>query len=105
MQGTLAEEDLVPALHNAIREDKIFPVSLASGLGNIERRPPLDFIVDFTPAPSEHDWVRGEVDFRQRRSRQARKRPMLNRFRYMFSKPFPIHLPDAFPISKFFPGC
>src|SRR5207244_11599190 len=33
--GTLAEEDLVPALHNAIREDKIFPVLFASGLGNV----------------------------------------------------------------------
>ena len=34
-EGTLAEEDLIPALHNAIREDKIFPVIFSSGLGNI----------------------------------------------------------------------
>src|SRR3984957_11995098 len=34
-KGTIPEEDLVPALHNAIREDKIFPVIFASGLGNI----------------------------------------------------------------------
>src|SRR5689334_20714162 len=33
--GTLGEQDLVPALHNAIREDKIFPVLFASGLGNV----------------------------------------------------------------------
>jgi elongation factor G len=58
--GTLAEEDLVPALHNAIREDKIFPVIFASGLGNIGADRVMDFIVDYTPAPSEHEWVQGE---------------------------------------------
>ncbi|HVN21867.1 MAG TPA: GTP-binding protein, partial [Dongiaceae bacterium] len=59
--GTLAEEDLVPALHNAIREDKIFPVIFSSGLGNIGADRVMDFIVDYTPAPSEHEWVQGEV--------------------------------------------
>ena len=34
-KGTIPEEDLIPALHNAIREDKIFPVVFTSGLGNI----------------------------------------------------------------------
>ena len=59
-KGTLPEEDLVPALHNAIREDRIFPVIFASGLGNIGADRVMDFIVDYTPAPSEHDWVQGE---------------------------------------------
>ena len=59
--GTLGEEDLVPALHNAIREDKIFPVIFSSGLGNIGADRVMDFIVDYTPAPSEHEWVQGEV--------------------------------------------
>ncbi len=59
--GTLGEEDLVPALHNAIREDKIFPVIFASGLGNIGADRVMDFIVDYTPAPSEHEWVTGEA--------------------------------------------
>jgi elongation factor G len=59
--GTLAEDDLVPALHNAIREDKIFPVIFASGLGNIGADRVMDFIVDYTPAPSEHEWVQGEA--------------------------------------------
>ncbi len=58
--GTLAEEDLVPALHNAIREDKVFPVIFSSGLGNIGADRVMDFIVDYTPAPSEHEWVQGE---------------------------------------------
>ena len=59
--GTLGEEDLVPALHNAIREDRIFPVIFSSGLGNIGADRVMDFIVDYTPAPSEHEWVQGEV--------------------------------------------
>ena len=44
--GTLPEEDLIPALHNAIREDKLFPVVFASGLGNIGADRVMDFIVD-----------------------------------------------------------
>jgi elongation factor G len=59
--GTLSEEDLVPALHNAIREDKIFPVLFASGLGNVSADRLMDFIVEFTPTAIEHDAVRGEV--------------------------------------------
>jgi elongation factor G len=59
--GTLAEEDLVPALHNAIREDKIFPVLFASGLGNVSADRLMDFIVEFTPTAIEHDAIRGEV--------------------------------------------
>jgi elongation factor G len=59
--GTLGEEDLVPALHSAIREDRIFPVIFSSGLGNIGADRIMDFIIDYTPAPSEHEWVQGEV--------------------------------------------
>ena len=59
--GTLGEEDLIPALHNAIREDRIFPVIFSSGLGNIGADRVMDFIVDYTPAPSEHEWVQGEA--------------------------------------------
>src|SRR6202035_5027424 len=59
-KGTIPVEDLIPALHNAIREDKIFPVIFGSGLGNIGADRVMDFIVDYTPAPSEHEWVQGE---------------------------------------------
>jgi elongation factor G len=59
-KGTIPEEHLVPALHNAIREDKIFPVLFASGLGNVSADRLMDFIVEFTPAATEHDAVRGE---------------------------------------------
>ena len=55
------EEEPVLALHNAIREDKYFPgVIFSSGLGNVGADRVLDFIVDYTPAPSEHEWVQGE---------------------------------------------
>ena len=60
-KGTIPEEHLVPALHNAIREDKIFPLLFASGLGNVSADRLMDFIVEFTPAATEHDVVRGEV--------------------------------------------
>src|SRR5262249_49937879 len=59
--GTLSEEGLVPALHDAIREDRIFPVLFASGLGNVSADRLMDFIAEFTPAAIERDPVRGEV--------------------------------------------
>ena len=60
-KGTIPEEHLVPALHNAIREDKIFPVLFASGLGNVSADRLMDFMVEFTPAATEHDVIRGEM--------------------------------------------
>src|SRR5215470_19896497 len=60
-KGTIPEEHLIPALHNAIREDKIFPVLFASGLGNVSADRLLDFIAEFTPTAIEHDAIRGEV--------------------------------------------
>src|SRR6185437_16331965 len=42
-QGTLPEEHLVAALHEAIREDRIFPVLFASGGNNIGTDRLLDF--------------------------------------------------------------
>src|SRR5690349_4958444 len=57
--GTIPEEHLVPALHNAIREDKIFPVLFTSGLGNVGVDELMDFIVDYTPSPVERVTVQG----------------------------------------------
>jgi elongation factor G len=51
--GTLSEEHLVAALHEAIRDDRIFPVLYASGLRNVATDHLLDFIHDYTPAPTE----------------------------------------------------
>jgi elongation factor G len=55
--GTLSEEHLVPALHEAIREDRIFPVLFASGLTNVATDHLLDFIKVYAPAPIEHSPV------------------------------------------------
>jgi elongation factor G len=52
--GTIVEEHLIPALHEAIKDDKIFPVLFASGLGNIGTDHLLDFVVDYFPTAAEH---------------------------------------------------
>jgi elongation factor G len=52
--GTISEEHLIPALHEAIRDDKIFPAVFASGLGNVGSDHLLDFIVDYCPSAAEH---------------------------------------------------
>src|ERR1700733_15490769 len=60
-KGTIPEEDLVPALHEAIREDKFFPVLFTSGLGNIGVDELMDFIVDYTTAGTETHAVIGKT--------------------------------------------
>ena len=52
-KGTLPPEDLIPALHEAIREDRIFPVLFASALTNVATDHLLDFIKVYAPAPVE----------------------------------------------------
>ncbi|MHB1675225.1 MAG: elongation factor G [Acidobacteriaceae bacterium] len=52
-QGTLSEEHLVTALHEAIREDRIFPVMFCSGLKNIGTDRLLEFFRVYAPAPVE----------------------------------------------------
>jgi elongation factor G len=60
--GTIGEEHIISGLHNAIREDKIFPVLFSSGLGNMGTDEVLDFIVDFMPSPLERKEVAAEND-------------------------------------------
>ena len=55
--GTIGEEHIVSGLHNAIREDKIFPVLFASGLGNMGTDEVLDFIVDYMPTAVERGTI------------------------------------------------
>ena len=52
-KGTIPEEHLIAALHEAIREDRIFPVLFSSGLANMALDHLLDFIKVYTPAPTE----------------------------------------------------
>ncbi|HYE25645.1 MAG TPA: elongation factor G [Clostridia bacterium] len=58
--GTIGEEHIVSGIHNAIRDDKIFPVLFASGLGNMGTDEVLDFIVDYMPTAVERKQVAGE---------------------------------------------
>ncbi|MFP5204913.1 MAG: elongation factor G [Acidobacteriota bacterium] len=52
-KGTIPEDHLIAALHEAIREDRIFPVLFSSGLGNMALDHLLDFIKVYAPAPIE----------------------------------------------------
>jgi elongation factor G len=51
--GTLTKEHLTAALHEAIREDRIFPVLFTSGLSNMALDHLLDFIKTYCPSPVE----------------------------------------------------
>src|ERR1700689_1622895 len=63
-EGTIPEEHLIIALHEAIREDRIFPVLFASGLRNVGSDHLLDFLQVYAPAPVERVPVaaRGTVE-------------------------------------------
>src|SRR5450631_3899058 len=52
-EGTIPEQHLISALHEAIREDRIFPVLFVSGGANMATDHLLDFIKVYTPAPIE----------------------------------------------------
>ncbi|MGH9615373.1 MAG: elongation factor G [Acidobacteriaceae bacterium] len=52
-EGTLSEPHLVSALHEAIREDRIFPVIFSSALNNIGADRLLEFFRIYAPAPIE----------------------------------------------------
>ena len=54
-KGTIPEEHLITALHEAIREDRIFPVLFSSGLANMATDHLLDFIKVYTPSPVERN--------------------------------------------------
>ena len=60
-KGTIPEDHLVSAIHEAIREDRMFPVLFASGLGNVGADELMDFIVDYIPAPTEREPLRAMV--------------------------------------------
>ena len=52
-KGTLTPEHLIAALHEAIREDRIFPVLFGSGLANMALDHLLDFIKVYAPSAVE----------------------------------------------------
>jgi elongation factor G len=60
-KGTIPEDHLIAALHEAIREDRIFPVLFSSGLSNMALDHLLDFIKAYTPAPTEREPLAGKT--------------------------------------------
>jgi elongation factor G len=52
-EGTIPEQHLITALHEAIREDRIFPVLFTSGEANVATDHLLDFLKVYAPAASE----------------------------------------------------
>ena len=56
-EGTIPEEHLITALHEAIREDRLFPVLYTSGLRTVGTDHLLDFLKVYTPAPTEREPV------------------------------------------------
>lgn len=52
-EGTIPEQHLITALHEAIREDRIFPVLFVSGEMNVACDHLLDFFKVYAPAPVE----------------------------------------------------
>jgi elongation factor G len=51
--GTIPKDHLISALHEAIREDRIFPVLYVSGLRNVGTDHLLDFLKVYAPSPQE----------------------------------------------------
>jgi elongation factor G len=51
--GTIPQDHLIAALHEAIREDRIFPVLYVSGLRNVGTDHLLDFLKVYAPSPKE----------------------------------------------------
>jgi elongation factor G len=54
-KGTIDKDHLIAALHEAIREDRIFPVLFSSGLANMATDHLLDFIKAYAPSPVERE--------------------------------------------------
>ena len=59
-EGTIPEQHLISALHEAIREDRIFPVLYTSGLRNVGTDHLLDFLKVYAPSPLEREPYRGK---------------------------------------------
>ncbi len=58
-KGTLSPEHLSSALHEAIREDRIFPVLFSSGSSNMALDHLLDFLKTYAPSPAERAPIAG----------------------------------------------
>jgi elongation factor G len=60
-KGTIPEEHLISGLRDAIRDRRIFPLLVASGLGNIGADRLMDFVVDYLPSAVERPPVKAKA--------------------------------------------
>jgi elongation factor G len=58
-EGTLSDEDLIPGIHAAVKERRIFPIFVTSATQNIGIHPLLNEIAELVPAPDEFGVVKG----------------------------------------------
>ncbi|MBI5283171.1 MAG: elongation factor G [Candidatus Solibacter usitatus] len=59
--GTLPSDDIISGLHDAVKEDKIFPVLCGSALRNIGTDLAMEFMQMFCPNPTEHPSLKAMV--------------------------------------------
>ncbi|MGJ5817738.1 elongation factor G [Paludibaculum fermentans] len=59
--GTLPVEDIMAGLHDAVKDDKIFPVMCGSALRNIGTDLVMEFLQEFCPNPTEHPALKAMV--------------------------------------------
>ncbi|MCC7153814.1 MAG: elongation factor G [Bryobacterales bacterium] len=59
--GTLPAEHISSGLHDAVKDDRLFPVLCGSALLNIGADLLLDFLFEFTPNPTEHPALKAMV--------------------------------------------
>jgi elongation factor G len=60
-EGTLPPEHIISGLHDAVKEDKLFPVLCGSALRNIGTDLAMDFMLEFCPNPTEHPALKAMV--------------------------------------------
>ncbi len=59
--GTLPAEDIISGLHDAVKEDRVFPILVGSGLKNIGTDMVMEFMLTFCPDPTEHPALKAMV--------------------------------------------
>ena len=89
-KGTIAEEHLIAALHEAIREDRIFPVLFSSGLANMAMDHLLDFIKVYTPSPVERAPIAAQRPSYEAAPPTAMPRPQASSARWTTSEPLAL---------------
>ena len=75
--GTIPEQHLITALHEAIREDRIFPVLFSSGESNIATDHLLDFLKVYAPAAAERAPMAVSVPVETRQAETDMNHPVM----------------------------